>query len=601
MATAEELLRTSVTQPNPEGHIVVGGDRFIRVPDNLKRLGVQYDHDIETVVFDCPRMWDGQDMSKMIVYINYVLSDGYMDKYRVKNVVADSDIMHFEWTISRNVTQVPGAVSFIVCITKTDGDNEVLHWNSEICTDCYISKGMETEESDLITEPDLVTRLLQEVDDIREINIKSHEIQELLDETQSHANYAEDVKNEAADISNYIKNSYAPAIKGVASGKVIRVDDVSPIEHQVQYLVRGKNLMNHSALLNEILEPQDSEIRIVEIDPNNGTITTYCGDLYNGNGHVNTSVKLKELCPQMRVGRRYTLSATTDAWNKCMYLSGIDYFWNFGTTITIIEEMLNCTVGFYGYAPYRGQEPGYCAISEFQIEEAPYATEFVPYIDPTTTSVTKCGKNLLRLTGDKSANGVTMLTYEGGLVRVYGTSTNAGVNMHVGKVFMKAGCKYKPTTGLVSGNVELKYWDESLGIQTYPDSDGLLSSTVDTTLTVFIYAAGADVTFNARFKPMIQLVNDNIDDTFELYSEESVVPAADGGCITTSRSPTMTIYTDTPGIIVEAEYNRDTTKMFESYVLTDNAKDEIANKVAKDMVDVLDALNEYVDTLIEGG
>lgn len=164
MATADELLQNQAIQQNPEGHIVVGGDRFITVPSNLKRLGVQYDHNIETVTFDCPRYWDDRDMSSMAVYINYKLSDGYADQYPADNVRVDGGIMHFDWTISKNVTRVAGKLSFTVCIKNTDSEgNESQHWNSELCQDCYISQGMENEESPVDTNPDILTQLLTRI------------------------------------------------------------------------------------------------------------------------------------------------------------------------------------------------------------------------------------------------------------------------------------------------------------------------------------------------------------------------------------------------------------------------------------------------------
>lgn len=169
MATADELLKNLTMQPDPEGHIVVGADRFITVPATLKRLGVQHDHNIETVTFDCPRYWDNHDMSTMTVYINYMLSNGYSDRYIADNVTADEDIMHFEWTISRNVTQVPGKVSFLVCVMKTDADGtEERHWNSEVCQDCSISAGMECTEVPIETNPDIVTQLLLRMDSVEQ-------------------------------------------------------------------------------------------------------------------------------------------------------------------------------------------------------------------------------------------------------------------------------------------------------------------------------------------------------------------------------------------------------------------------------------------------
>ena len=73
--------------PSTEEHIVINDNRFISVPNSLKRIAVQFDHDIETVTFDCPRYWDDNDMSKMAVYINYMRPDGFTGAYIAKNVI----------------------------------------------------------------------------------------------------------------------------------------------------------------------------------------------------------------------------------------------------------------------------------------------------------------------------------------------------------------------------------------------------------------------------------------------------------------------------------------------------------------------------------
>ena len=82
-----------------EEHVVIDSDRKIIVPDSLKRIAVQHDHDIETVTFDCPRYWDGHDLSKMIVYVNHLCPNGALGCTVADNVTVDStnsDIMHFD-------------------------------------------------------------------------------------------------------------------------------------------------------------------------------------------------------------------------------------------------------------------------------------------------------------------------------------------------------------------------------------------------------------------------------------------------------------------------------------------------------------------------
>lgn len=129
MSQTEELLNslssdditTYLANAEEEPHIVVGDDRVITVPESLKRIAVQYDHNVETVTFDCPRYWDGLDMSKMVVYINYKLPNRMLGSYVADNVTvdeSDTNLMHFTWTISRNVTESEGYISFLVCIKK---------------------------------------------------------------------------------------------------------------------------------------------------------------------------------------------------------------------------------------------------------------------------------------------------------------------------------------------------------------------------------------------------------------------------------------------------------------------------------------------------
>lgn len=167
MSKADELLDT-LSEGSDEivtgNNIIIGTDRYIVVPESLKKIAVQYDHNVETVTFDCPRYWDGHDLSVMNIYINYMRPDGMLGMHLCDNVVADSEnpeIMHFDWTISGHTTYAAGNLSFLVCIKKTAYDGtEITHWNSEICTDCYISAGMKCQETILRRYPDIIAQLL---------------------------------------------------------------------------------------------------------------------------------------------------------------------------------------------------------------------------------------------------------------------------------------------------------------------------------------------------------------------------------------------------------------------------------------------------------
>lgn len=180
MSQAEDLLNSltendvslQLANPETEPHIVVGDDRVISVPKELQRIAVQYDHDVETVTFDCPRYWDGLDMSELRIYVNYMRRDRVVGCYLARNVTVDttdSAIMHFDWTISRNVSQVAGEIKFLVCIKKGDSEgNEINHWNSELNNQMYVSEGLEVGDEFFDDYPDIILQWEEDVQRVKD-------------------------------------------------------------------------------------------------------------------------------------------------------------------------------------------------------------------------------------------------------------------------------------------------------------------------------------------------------------------------------------------------------------------------------------------------
>ena len=191
MSKADELLNSlseddislQLANPETEPHIIIGEDRVISVPKELQRIAVQYDHDVETVTFDCPRYWDDLDMSKLNIYINYMRKDRYVGCYKATNITVDgvdSNIMHFNWKISRNISEVVGELKFLVCIKKSDAEGyEVNHWNSELNTEMYISQGLEAEESIFDAYPDIISQWEDEVNAVKQILLDARDSGEL--------------------------------------------------------------------------------------------------------------------------------------------------------------------------------------------------------------------------------------------------------------------------------------------------------------------------------------------------------------------------------------------------------------------------------------
>lgn len=141
-----------------EPHIVIGSDRSITVPKELRNIAVQYDHNIETVTFDCPRYWDGNDMSSMTVNINFVRFDGHEGTYVCKEVMVDSNdpnIMHFDWTISREVTEASGKLTVIVCLKKDNAGGLTSQvWHSQRCETFSVLPGLLCDSVTIPSDPE---------------------------------------------------------------------------------------------------------------------------------------------------------------------------------------------------------------------------------------------------------------------------------------------------------------------------------------------------------------------------------------------------------------------------------------------------------------
>lgn len=179
----DKMEKTSLrlADPKQEAHIVIHPDRSVTVPEELKNLAVQYDHNIETVIFDCPRYWDGNDMSKMGIRINYEREDGYGDCYVCTDVTADEEdpkLMHFSWVISRNVSDMPGILRFAVCAIRNDSSavgNEAQHWSSRICEDARVLPGLDYTEHVLEIQPDVILAAWEAAQKANEIAEKTNQ------------------------------------------------------------------------------------------------------------------------------------------------------------------------------------------------------------------------------------------------------------------------------------------------------------------------------------------------------------------------------------------------------------------------------------------
>ena len=186
MTEAEKLLATlDVNDPKllpipskDDGYIIIGEDRIITVPDALKRIAVQYDIDVEAVMFECPRYFNGIDLTKLDLYVNYIRADGGPSSYHIEDVTINPENdkqIHFTWLVGGYLTEVAGNLQFIVSGSKTDESGNVVNkWNTEINSDLYIPKSIESAEHVAALYPDIVTQLLTRLESMPKHNKVCH-------------------------------------------------------------------------------------------------------------------------------------------------------------------------------------------------------------------------------------------------------------------------------------------------------------------------------------------------------------------------------------------------------------------------------------------
>ena len=211
-------------------HITINSDRSVTVPVELRKIGVQYDHNVNTIEFVGPRYSGNVDLSTMTIYINYILSDKTPGKYKAENVIIDDQddsLIRFNWTITRNVTKVSGILSCLICAKKTDEEgNEINHWNTDIFRLLSVSEGMENDPVIQEQYPDVITSLIQNVEEhdtklleFSGLNIRVNDLENNIDELKSDLGSIDIINPDSG-------NKYRGVIKVVGGKPILEYDEI---------------------------------------------------------------------------------------------------------------------------------------------------------------------------------------------------------------------------------------------------------------------------------------------------------------------------------------------------------------------------------------
>ena len=319
MALADELLDSISEEQSAEymsvetnPHIVIDEDRNIILPERYKIIAAQGDHDMNTYTFDCPRFSDGRDMSKMVVYINYIRSDGETGSYPADNVSIDAqnpNLMHFDWTMLLPATFAHGVLAFLICVCRTETDGKLRnHWSTRMCREAMVSEGMECHTDTIVDlYPDVITRILERLNVLEDGGTTSvqYTVQDLEEEQQKQArtNIGAASASEVSRLSEDIATK-ASAIKEKASGEVIVVTD-SDGQKPLGLAIDGKSEQNQYSGKNLIPYPYKnttmSKDGLVITDNGDGSVTFNGTNTGSGTIYFNLIQK----------GQKYMLKAGT--------------------------------------------------------------------------------------------------------------------------------------------------------------------------------------------------------------------------------------------------------------------------------------------------
>lgn len=358
----------------------------------------------------------------------------------------------------------------------------------------------------------------------------------------------------------YANNSFSGALRGSASGEAVRLSDITPNEHTLGVKVSGKNLFDKDNA-NIIIGYPDAEN---VINGASSTRSVYIPCVPNATYTVSKTLTARfavaftddipsnGVAVTGRVQNNTASSITTTSGINSKYIVVWLYHVDLDTTTIKINEVL----------------------ATLQIELGSTATDYTPYIsDFSGVTLKKCKKNLLEnpnihaynySTDYKKYNSADEILLPAGTY-----SISASKNMPALQFWNKETKAYYTVDEVVSAysaNTYYKLYD-GRGL-------GRASDAVDR--MYFTLKKEALITLNSG-KPEETSVQCQIEfgstaTDYETYSGQSYTPDNNGTVNDViSLYPITTIMTDTAGVIINAEYNKDLNKAIsELYALVGN-------------------------------
>lgn len=585
MATIDEIFDAMATEEEAaiEYFDINSDTRQITVPESERIFGVESDSVAERKHFRCPRyVGDDLDLAAMFLTVNFRNANGEEDSYLVDDVQTVGEFITFSWELWPKVTRYKGAVQFAVCADLPNrGGVKSPDWNTTLATG-EVLEGLDPDRTNVEADTsDVVTQLRAEVvaqtaaveaTGAEQINAveaaaaaatTAAQDQVAAKAAEALATIPDDYSAMAAKV-----NEFANAIKGRLSGAIVRADDVSPVEHFPVVRVRSKNLFTCLEAGKSVTMAgvtftcnDDGSITLQGTATDNSNFST--GEVYLEGGIYGLCDFAEGVFPNDNQARVQVYSITTGLSIATRNDSESDFVAGLGSTLTAAWHQCRIRV-----------EAGHtydCKLypTLFKDEQP---TEYVPHVaDLTAVKVRQTGKNLFKVVPN-TINGVT-LSQQGDYFVLNGTAT-ASNN------FVVLIGKLPPGEYTLSANNPSNNGLEWSLIDVFSSSPYCILSVKDNAnngRATGRLDADADYLCRIRIengktynnfiiKPQLEL--GSVATEYEAHKAVTEFTPLEDGSVpgVTSLAPTMSLLTDTAGVTITAEYNRDTNQVVQKLI-----------------------------------
>ncbi len=360
-------------------------------------------------------------------------------------------------------------------------------------------------------------------------------------------------KSEKPIQTKAVSQSVANALKGKVSGSIVTLKDVSPLEHEIKVKLASKNLLPYP-----YSRTTESLKGVTFTDNGDGTITANGtatdGAYYYGFTKLNVTEGITYTlsgCPTGGGGSKYAL-----------YGSGVAKPFDYGDGVSFTPAQSGEMI--VSFVVYSGAALDNVTIKP-QLEEGTTATEYTPFADVSTVNLTGYGKNLCPINSV-----VTSKSVAGHIALPILPAGSYAVSLDVTKYADDTATNTRSSVAVYYTDGTSKTFQSEMDSAS-AESDGVarkksFAFEVQTGKTVskidfYTLNYSSTSTRNAKAEN-IQVEHGTEATEYEPYKAKTYKPNADGTVKgVKSLYPATTLLTDTDGVTITAEYNRDLNKV----------------------------------------